>query len=62
MAALAGLAKPSLCEVVPQGVFEGLQLAIRVFNGVADVSPSLAEMGAILHDRLNALLKYRLDQ
>ncbi|KAL2821679.1 hypothetical protein BJX63DRAFT_418046 [Aspergillus granulosus] len=52
MAALAGLAEPCLLEGVPHGVVQGLELAIRVFDGVAEVSPSLAEMGAILNERM----------
>ncbi|KAL2831287.1 hypothetical protein BJY01DRAFT_260581 [Aspergillus pseudoustus] len=53
MAALAGLAEPCLLEVVSQGVVEGLELATRVFDGVTEVSPSLAEMGSILHERMH---------
>jgi hypothetical protein len=52
MAALAGLTEPCLARVVPREAILGLELAIKVFDGTAEVSPSLAEMGAILKERV----------
>ena len=52
MATLLALTEPCLAEVVPQGVYLGLQVAVNVFDGLAEVSPSLAETGAILRDRV----------
>ncbi|KAL5000434.1 hypothetical protein BDV10DRAFT_200154 [Aspergillus recurvatus] len=53
MAALTALREPSLLEVAPQGVDQGLELASKVLDGVMEVSPSLAQMGGILRERLN---------
>jgi hypothetical protein len=52
MAALAGLTEPCLVEVVPREAILCLELAIKVFDGAAELSPSLAEMGAILRERV----------
>ncbi|KAL4885930.1 hypothetical protein BJY04DRAFT_179524 [Aspergillus karnatakaensis] len=52
MAALVGLMEPCLAGVVSREVVNGLDLAVQVFDGVMQVSPSLAEMGAILKDRV----------
>ncbi|KAL5050889.1 hypothetical protein BDW71DRAFT_171825 [Aspergillus fruticulosus] len=52
MATLLALTEPCLVEVAPQGVYRGLEVAVNVFDGVAEASPSLAEMGAILRDRV----------
>lgn len=52
MAVLAGLTEPCLVGVVPREAILGLELAIKVFDGTAEVSPSLAEMGAILKERV----------
>jgi len=52
MAALAGLKEPCLVGVVPREAILSLELAIKVFDGEAEVSPSLAKMGAILKERV----------
>ncbi|KAJ5990472.1 hypothetical protein N7522_010679 [Penicillium canescens] len=52
MAALAGLTEPCLVGLVPREAILGLKLAIKVLDGAAEVSPSLAEMGAILKERV----------
>lgn len=52
MAALAGLTVPCLVGVIPREAIFGLELAIKAFHGAAEVSPSLAEMGAILKERV----------
>ncbi|KAL2854583.1 hypothetical protein BJX68DRAFT_264480 [Aspergillus pseudodeflectus] len=53
MAALAGMMEPCLFGIIPPEAVTGLDLAIRVFDGVAEVSPSLDEMGAILRERIH---------
>jgi hypothetical protein len=53
MAALAGMMEPCLFGIIPPEAVTGLDLAIRVFDGVAEVSPSLDEMGAILKERIH---------
>jgi hypothetical protein len=52
MAALAGLMGPSLAQVTSLEVVNVLHLAVQIFDGVMQVSPSLAEMGAILKERV----------
>ncbi|KAL2812630.1 hypothetical protein BJX63DRAFT_241009 [Aspergillus granulosus] len=52
MATLAALAEPCPFDVVPQGVLQGLRLAVKMFDGVKAVSPSLAEMGSLLAKRI----------
>lgn len=52
MAALAGLTEPCLIGAVPREAILGLELASKAFDGAAEVSPSLAEMGAILKERV----------
>jgi hypothetical protein len=52
MAALAGMTQPCLAEVFPREAILGLELAVKAFDGVAEVSPSLAEMSAILQERV----------
>lgn len=52
MAALAGLTEPFLVGVAPREAILGLKLAIEAFDGAAEVSPSLAEMGSILKERV----------
>jgi hypothetical protein len=50
MAALVGMTEPCLFGVVSREAILGLELASKCFDGAADVSPSLAEMGAILKE------------
>ncbi|KAF9893115.1 hypothetical protein FE257_012526 [Aspergillus nanangensis] len=52
MAALVAAAEPCLREVVPSGVHRSLELAVSVLDEVMEVSASLAEMGAILRERV----------
>lgn len=52
MAALAGMTESCLVEVVPREAMFGLELAIKAFDEAAEVSLSLAEMGAILKERV----------
>ncbi|KAL6232697.1 hypothetical protein BDW75DRAFT_232590 [Aspergillus navahoensis] len=53
MGTLTALAEPCLAEVVPQGVVRSLELAVEIFAGVTEISPSLAEMGTILKERVS---------
>ncbi|KAL3442397.1 hypothetical protein BJX65DRAFT_299036 [Aspergillus insuetus] len=53
MAALAGMMEPCLFRIIPQEAIHSLDVAINVFDGVAEVSPSLDEMGAILRERIH---------
>lgn len=46
------MTEPCLVGVVPPEAIFGLELAIKAFDGPAEVSPSLAEMGAILKERV----------
>ncbi|KAJ5837191.1 hypothetical protein N7447_003217 [Penicillium robsamsonii] len=52
MGALAGMTEPCLVGIVPREAIIGLKLAIKVFHGAAEVSPSLSEMGAIMKERV----------
>ncbi|KAL4932596.1 uncharacterized protein BDV17DRAFT_300053 [Aspergillus undulatus] len=52
METLVALTEPCLTEVVSQGVDKGLEVAIKVFDGVMEVSSSLAEMGVIFRERV----------
>ncbi|KAJ5424689.1 hypothetical protein N7445_010662, partial [Penicillium cf. griseofulvum] len=52
MAALTGLMEPCLVGIVPREAIIGLELAIKVLDGAAEVSPSLSEMGAIMKERV----------
>lgn len=52
MAALVGLMEPCLVGVSPREAILGLELAVKTFCGVAEISPSLAEMSAILKERI----------
>ncbi|KAL4916407.1 hypothetical protein BDW62DRAFT_218757 [Aspergillus aurantiobrunneus] len=51
MAALNALKEACLFEVIPLGAVQGLELAVDVFSRLADISPSLSKMGAILRER-----------
>jgi hypothetical protein len=51
MAALAGMMEPCLFALIPQEAIQSLDVAINVFDAVAEVSPSLDEMGAVLRER-----------
>ncbi|KAJ0413013.1 hypothetical protein BJY00DRAFT_306620 [Aspergillus carlsbadensis] len=53
MAALAGMMEPCLLGIIPQDAIQVLEGAIAVFDGVAEVSPSLAELGTILKERIH---------
>jgi hypothetical protein len=53
MAALAGMMEPCLFGIIPQEAIHSLDVAISVFDAVAEVSPSLDEMGAILRERIH---------
>ncbi|KAL2786928.1 hypothetical protein BJX66DRAFT_341715 [Aspergillus keveii] len=53
MAALAGMMEPCLFGIIPQEAIHSLDVAITIFDGVAEVSPSLDEMGAILRERIH---------
>ncbi|EAW24625.1 C6 zinc finger domain protein [Aspergillus fischeri NRRL 181] len=52
MATLVALTEPYLVQVAAQGVDKGLEIAVKIFEGVTEVSPSLADMGAILRERV----------
>jgi hypothetical protein len=52
MAALVGLMNPCFAGFMSRDVVDSLDLAGQVFDGVILVSPSLAEMGVILKERI----------
>lgn len=58
MATLVALTEPYLGQVAAQGVDKGL-IAVKIFEGVTEVSPSLAEMGAILRERVQRIVQAR---
>jgi hypothetical protein len=55
MATLVALTEPCLVPVVAQGFDKGLEIAVNIFEGVTEVSPSLADMGAILRERVQCI-------
>ncbi|KAH3047438.1 hypothetical protein KXV27_004947 [Aspergillus fumigatus] len=59
MATLVALTEPYLGQVAAQGVDKGLEIAVKIFEGVTEVSPSLAEMGAILRERVQRIVQAR---